>query len=181
MRATLIWMATFTACCVSAASGQAPSTLSLDLNVGRGIGRTGGIYNDNSSGITADVMASLRMRTYSAGSLLAGLGGGIQGAGTSTLECIPHPEGGCVPGFPEFAILAAMIGWENPSGVVRAFAGPAIAHADATTAAFVVRGDVALPLVSRVWLTAGVRGAYVPDYEGDAFRLVGIGFGVRIR
>ncbi|HEU5207973.1 MAG TPA: hypothetical protein VFU06_01075 [Longimicrobiales bacterium] len=179
------WMTLVIAAAIGAGASdvaaQARSPLSLDLNVGRGIGTGHGTYLDNSDGFIGDVLLAYRLRGIGSGGLLAAFDAGIQGTRSHALVCMEPENVQCVPPFPEFKVFAAAVGWENSSGSFRAFAGPAVVHADEAAGGVFARGDVALPLFSRVWGVAGVRGVIVPDYQGDSFQLGGVSFGLRIR
>jgi|SRR5690606_33842619 len=163
------------------ATAQTPGRLSVDLGIGRGLGTGDGWYMDNGKGITGDVLVSYRLRDLGSGGLLVGANAGIQGTSAYATICTIGPEEGCLAPFPQFGIFAAAVGWESSGGNLRAFVGPALVHADATAAAVFGRGDVALPLFSRVSAVLGLRGTVVPDYRGDPFYLGSLSIGLRIR
>jgi hypothetical protein len=125
---------------------------------------------------------AMRLRAAGRGALLAGLSAGAPWAWSSTTVCLPASNGGCIPTFPQFLKVGALVGWENPSTTLRAMGGPAYVRADGKQA-FSLQGrvDGAAPISRHLALVASVRGTVVPNYRGDAFGVYALGVGIRMR
>ena len=162
---------------------QRTPRITFDATVGKGTGRTDGMYRDNRSGVTADAVLAVRVASLLGGSLVAGVNGSAQGSGAYDTICLPSPKGGCIPAFPNFEIVGALVGWQDTPRRVRASAGAAYVQAewDGWSVAWQGRVDLALPVASHVAAVASLRATVVPNYpQGDAFRLFAFGLGIRI-
>ncbi len=166
----------------SAAEAQDRWPVFFEATVGRGTGQTDGEYRDNTAGITADVLVGFRIRPAAGAGLIAGGSVGMQGSGPVTDICLPARRGGCVPDFPDFLTVAALIGWESSANAaVRVSGGPTYVRGDVATVGLQGRVDLAVSLVRRISLAVSGRGTLVPDYRGDAFQLASVGIGLRLR
>ena len=95
-------------------------SVTFDATVGKGTGRTDGLYKDNRSGFAADAVLVMRIKSLPRGSLVAGVNGSVHGAGSHTDICLPAPDGRCIPAFPEFEMLGALLGWQDASAYLSA-------------------------------------------------------------
>jgi hypothetical protein len=174
----------------SSAHAQDRPSVSFDATLGKGFAWTDGEYRGDRNGISIDALLALRFRPHAKGGVVAGVNAGVHGpwaAGTDAV-CIPASKGGCLPEFPTFEMVGALAGWENASTTLRAMAGAAYIQAGATdgwsdwSVAWQARLDGAFPTSGRLTVTGSLRGAYVPNYpRGDAFRLLSLAVGLRIR
>lgn len=166
----------------SGADAQQRSALTLDASIGWSSGRTNGEYRDDRRGPAADVLLALRFRPVAAGALVAGVSASAQGVGATDDLCVPASTGGCIPTFPGFEMIGALVGWQNAGATVRVMGGPAYVQADWRGWAVGWQGrlDGALPVARHVAVVGSARGTVVPSYRGDAFRLIAFGVGLRI-
>jgi hypothetical protein len=163
---------------------QQRRAFSCDATIGRGGGHTEGEYRGDRGGVALDALLALRLRPAGSGALVGAVSAGIQGPYGSDARCVLSSTGGCVPSFPPFATLGALVGWQNASATLRASAGPAYVGAAGYGSGAVAlqgRADGAVPLARHLALVASVRGTFIPNYRGDAFELFAFGAGVRIR
>jgi hypothetical protein len=88
-----------------------------------------------------------------------------------------------VPSFPDFYLIAALMGWENGAGLVRALVGPAYVQADFDGRTVGVQGrlDAATPALWRVAMVVSIRPTLIPYYRGDMVGLLAVGIGLRLR
>ena len=168
----------------SQALAQRRPAISLDATLGTSGGQTNGLFmTRKTQGQSGDVTVALRLRPGSSNGFVVGGNAGIHGAGPQLTICIPKPGGGCVPGFPSFYIFGAFAGWESRNAVVRVTGGPAYAnsgdHAGGLGAQ--ARFDLAMPLFRHLALVGSVRGAHMPNVDGDRFSFFALGGGIRIR
>ncbi len=164
------------------AGAQHTRALSLDVNVGLESVRTSGEYRNPQQGSAVDALLALRLGTARRGAIITGVGAGTPWAWSSTDICLPASTGGCIPTYPQFLRLGALVGWENQSTTFRAMGGPAHVTADGkATFGFQARLDGAVPIAQRFALAASVRGTMVPNYRGDAFQVYSFGVGIRLR
>jgi hypothetical protein len=175
-------MAAVAAMATATAHAQGMRPVTLDATLGKGTGRTDGIYrDDNRTGVTLDAMLAVRIRALTRGALVAGVNGSVQGAGPYDTVCLPAPGGGCIPAFPEFEMVGALLGWQDRNAFVRATAGAAYVQAEGWSVAWQGRVDLALPVTSHVAPVASLRGTLIPnDPRGDSFHLFAFGLGLRI-
>ena len=167
----------------SAANAQDVSRITFDATLGKGTGRTGGEYVNNQTGVAADALLAARVKSTGHGALVVGLNAGVYGTGPYDAICRPAP-GGCVPGFPEFEMGGALIGWQTRNALLRAMAGAAYAQADwdGWSLAWQARLDGALPLGRHIAALGSLRSALIPNYpNGDRFSLYAFGVGLRIQ
>jgi hypothetical protein len=158
-------------------------SVTFDATVGKGTGRTDGLYKDNRSGFAADAVLVMRIKSLPRGSLVAGVNGSVHGAGSHTDICLPAPDGRCIPAFPEFEMLGALLGWQDANAYLRATAGAAYVQAEweGWSVAWQGRADLALPMASHFGAVLSLRATVIPNYpRGDAFRLFAFGLGLRI-
>ena len=160
---------------------QQQRAFSGDATIGTGGGHTGGEYRGDRGGVALDVLLARSLRPAGGGALVGAANAGAQGPRGGDARCVVSSTGGCVPSFPAFATLGALVGWQNASATLRAMAGPAYVRARGSGAvALEGRADGAVPLARHLALVASVRGTFVPNYRGDAFELFAFGAGVRI-
>ncbi|MHB1225644.1 MAG: hypothetical protein ACYC2G_16575 [Gemmatimonadaceae bacterium] len=159
-------------------------SVSLDATVGGSNGHSGGEYRNDGRGMSADVLLAVGFGGAAGGRILAGLNGNVHETGTTSLICQPPQARDCVPAFPEFQLVGAVVGWESGNSRFRAAAGPASARASGEWSewrlAWQGRLDGAVPLARHVAAVTSVRGALVPAYRGDSVRLLALGLGLRI-
>ncbi len=167
----------------SVAQTQAGRRVTFDATVGKGVGRTDGLYRDNRNGFSADAMLAVRIRSLPRGSLVAGVNGSAHGSGAYDTICLPAPDGSCIPAFPNFEMVGALLGWQDDNGYLRATAGPAYVQAewDGWSVAWQGRADLSAPFASHFGAVLSLRATMIPNYpRGDAFRLFSLGLGLRI-
>jgi len=167
----------------AAAWAQAGPSVTFDATVGKGTGRTDGLYRANRSGFSADAMVAMRIKVLPRGSLVAGVNGGVHGSGASNSDCLPAPDGGCIPSFPTFEMVGTLVGWQDANARVRATTGAAYVQAewDGWSVAWQGRVDLSLPVASHFGAVASLRATLVPNYPGgDSFRLFAFGLGARV-
>ena len=155
--------------------------VSIEATVGLGVGDTNGDYRDNGTGVTADVSVAWRVRPSNKGGFVGGLNWAGQGTGPTSDICILRTDGTCVPRFPDFFIIGALLGWENGRENVRFLAGPARVDAGSSILGWQARLDASVPLAWHVSVLGSARGILLPDYRGDQFRLGALGIGLRLR
>lgn len=166
------------------AGAQSPYLVSVEANLGAGVGR-GGEYEDR-AGVALDALATIPLRAQWQGTLVAGLGVSALFPVGGTDDCVIGTGGRCIPTFPMMLPVAALIGWEPPGGVVRALAGPAFVYLEQggradRTSGLMGRVDVASPSVLRVSAIVSLRGLVLPSYRGDLLRVGSLGVGLRVR
>lgn len=172
--------------------GQDRWPVSLEVNAGPSYGwQDGGYRGKRMEGLGAEILGAVRAAHVGASGLIAALSYGVQGGGDCDAICIPAPDGGCVPCFPEFSVLAVGVGIETANAGFRVLAGPAyvsgstdrtrLDRGGSSTAGVQARLDWALPAVAHVSLCASLRAVLVPDYTGDSFRFLTGGLGLRLR
>ncbi len=164
------------------AAAQQTRAVSFDANFGVETVRTSGEYRAPHRGSAVDALLAIRLQGAGHGALLAGLSAGTPWGWTSTSICILASNGGCIPTFPQFLKVGALVGWENPGATLRAMGGPAYVVAEGRQA-FGLQGrvDGAAPISRHLALVGSVRGTVVPNYRGDAFEVYALGVGIRIR
>ncbi len=163
-------------------AAQPPPALSVEATFGRVYGYTAGEYRPDRQGSALDVMLGVRGGAAGRRGIVLGAHAGLHSGGAQTLVCYPATTSdGCIPRFPFFHVAGALAGWENAGTTLRVMGGPAWAHAEGDALAWQARLDGALPALWRLALVGSVRGTVVPNYRGDAVRLVGLGVGVRVR
>lgn len=166
--------------------------VSLEATIGPAAGwQNGGYRGRTSHGLGAEVLGALRTTSIGTGGLVTALSYAMQGAGGCTAICMPAPDGGCVPCFPDFSLLLLGVGYETANAGFRAMGGPTVAKGstdrtrldrDGTSAAGIqARMDWALPVVFHLSICASLRATLVPDYSGDSFWFLAGGFGLRLR
>lgn len=166
----------------SQAAAQNRWPVSLELNGGHGLGRTAGEYRDDGSGVAIDALVAYRLTPVSGDGVVIAVSSSGQGPVTVDQVCIPAPGGGCVPNFPTFGSVVALIGYESsPNWTLRGLLGPAYVRAEESTLGFQGRIDIAVPFVSRVSFALSARAMLIPDYRGDSFQLYAFGLGLRLR
>ena len=163
------------------AAQQRPS-LTVQATLGPVYGQTAGEYRSDRHATAIDLLLGVRAGSADRHGLVLGASATRPYAEVHTDQCFPATTGdGCIPPFPSFGVVGALLGWENASSTLRVMGGPAWAHAEADALAWQARLDASLPVVWRLGLAGSVRGTVVPSYQGDAIRLFGLGLGVRIR
>ena len=176
-------VAAFTAAATATAGAQESKAITLEATLGKGTGRTDGLYRDNRSGVTLDAILAARVRTLRRGALVAGVNVSVQGSGAYDTICLLAPDGGCIPEFPSFEIVGALVGWQDRNAFVRVTTGAAYVQAgwEDWSVAWQGRADLALPVTSHVAAVASLRSTLVPNYpRGDSFQLFAFGLGVRV-
>ncbi len=173
-----------------AAQAQSPGepqrrpSVSPDATIATSTGYTAGEYVENNQGSAADVLLAVGFGRAVGGRMVVGLNGSAHGTGTSDLLCKLDPAGDCVPRFPSFTLLGAVVGWESGRSMLRTTVGaaPARAYGDwhEWHLAWQGRLDGALPIIPHVAAVASLRGTLVPDYRGDSLRLLALGVGLRL-
>jgi hypothetical protein len=164
------------------AAAQQTRALSFDVNVGFESVHTSGEYRDPQQGSAVDAMVALRLGASGHGAIIAGISAGTTWGWSSPSICLPASTNGCIPTFPQFVKVGALVGWENASTTLRALGGPVYVSADGTaTFGFQARLDSAAPIAQHLALVASVRATVVPNYRGDAFQVYSLGMGVRLR
>jgi hypothetical protein len=110
---------------VSPAAGQQRNAISFDADDGWGIGSTNGEYMDDRSGLTADALLAVRVRSTAGGAMVASLNANGFASGPYASICLPAAEGGCIPAFPSFWAFGGLAGWENEKATLRLMGGGA--------------------------------------------------------
>jgi hypothetical protein len=167
----------------SKALAQRRPAVSLDATLGTSGAQTNGLFmTRKTQGQSADVSVALRLRPRSSNGFVVGSNASIHGVGPQLAICLPKAGGGCVPGFPSFHVFGALAGWETRNGVLRATGGPAYAISEEHAGGFgaQARFDLAMPLFRHLALVGSLRGAHMPNVDGDRFSFVALGGGVRI-
>lgn len=164
------------------APAQQTRAASFDANFGVETVLASGEYRAPHRGSAVDGLLAMRLQGAGRGALLAGLSAGTPWAWTSTSICLPASTGGCIPTFPQFLKVGALLGWENAGATLRAMSGPAYVRADGNQA-FGLQGrvDGAAPISRHLALVASVRGTMIPNYRGDTFGVYALGVGIRLR
>lgn len=163
-------------------SAQERWPLSLELSGGHGLGRTGGEYRGDGSGIAIDAIVAYRITAGSGGGVVVAFSTGAQGAGATDLLCVPAEDGGCVPNFPSFSSAAVLVGYETGvNWTVRGLIGPAYVREDHSALGVQGRAELAIPLVSRISIALSSRALVIPRYRETSFQLYAFGIGLRVR
>lgn len=157
---------------------------SLEASVGW-FGGTGDTF-DRHGGPAIDGVLAVPLARTSAGTVVAGITGGMSGPIMHDLICEADPNGGCIPDFPTFATIGAAAGLQRgltSTLSARVMAGAAVYQdVDGPSAfGFNSRIDVAQRLIYRAAIVASVRGAVLPRYEGNSLRFAAFGLGLRIQ
>jgi hypothetical protein len=158
--------------------------LSFDATLGFGTGSGGGPWNHD-DGFALDGLLGARVGGARKVAVLAAVDGGMH-AIMGGDDCLLSPSGGCVPDFPILYYGAVLIGVEATAPrrlSLRLLAGPAYFHGDEGGTALGVQGrvDVATPPLAHVAIAASIRGAVMPDFQGDALRVRAFGLGLRLQ
>jgi hypothetical protein len=166
------------------AAGQYPQGISAQASLGFSSGG-GGIFH-NREGIALDAVLGFPLHHTRAGTLLGGLSAGAHGPITSELICLLGPNDECVPDFPLFLSLGALLGVQRGSATgasARVLGGPAYFRAHEGGAAMGLQGrlDLAAPPFLRIAPVASLRGALLPSFQGDVLSSVALGVGFRIQ
>ena len=165
---------------LSPCASQQLRSVSFELNVGAGFGGSSAQYGP-SQGASADLLLGFRPGAHAAGGLVLAASGSGQAFGVH-FDCDVVPGGSCTPEFPDFWMLAALVGWETGNGRARVLVGPALATSSSKrVGAAQARLELAQPIFSHFALLTSARFGYVPKYRGDSFRLASIGIGFRLR
>lgn len=175
------------AVCTAAAAAQAqqrPFGPSLEASAGLFVGG-GGTFHQR-GGPTIDAVLAAPVGRAGAGTVVAGLTGGISGPLTHDLICRQGPDDTCIPDYPTFASVGVVAGVQRaigPATSARALAGAGFYQDIEGPGTLGLHGrvDVAQRLVLRTALVASVRGALLPGYEGKSLRFAAFGLGLRIQ
>lgn len=178
---------------VAACAAAAPVTIAAqqkfgpaaEASAGTFVG-AGGTFGER-GGPALDVSVAVPLGRLGAGTLVAGLTGGISGpliAGD--LICRAGPNGTCISNYPTFFSVGAVAGVQQAIGggfSARALAGPAYFQAADGDDTFGLQGrlDVARPLFFHTAVVASVRGSLLPRYEGETLSYAAFGLGLRIQ
>lgn len=163
-------------------TAQQPWPVTVEVNLGYSAGNTSGEFRDGGGGIAADMLLGYRFKSAARSGWVLATSAGLQGKTVHTSDCVPAPDGGCVPWFPLFGIVSVLGGWEMSNTRLRVLAGPALALADGdASGAALARVEAALLVAGRTALIASMRAAFVPRYRGDSFQLLSGGIGLRVR
>jgi hypothetical protein len=181
----ILLAAAFVGAAPTAAAAQQAFGPALDVSAGVFAGG-GGTFAIR-GGPAADAVLALPLGRTSAGTMVAGLTGGISGVVPGgDLECINGPDDKCLPDYPTFTTLGAVAGIQRGFGSglsARALAGPAYYRAEDGPDVFGLQGrlDVAKPLALRVSLVGSLRGAVLPGYQDETLSFAAFGLGLRIQ
>lgn len=97
-------------------------------------------------------------------------------------DCVPRPDGGCVPYFPGIGVASLMGGWESASTQLRVLAGMGIVDAGPkTTLGLSGRIDAALPAIWHVSLFGSLQTKFIPSWHGDRLLYTAVSVGLRLR
>lgn len=172
--------------CATAAPASAQATqwpLGVQLGVGGGYGWGGG-ERENRSTLVADAAVSWRARPGARAGVVIAAGAAVQGNLGSDLVCRPGRASPCVPDYPSFHVLGALVGWEAGRGrgaSVRALGGPAYFSADHAGALGIAgRVEVATPAVFHVSAVGAAHGAILPRFRRQGYYLGALTIGVRL-
>ena len=165
------------------ADAQQRRPVSLDVTLGINNSATDGQVKDRTTaGVAADLTLAIRVDRSRHG-LVAGVSAGVYGPVAFNDMCVPAPDGGCLPNYPAFALLAALVGWESSRGVVRGMAGLGYADGEKSHSALGLQSrlDVALPVFRHLALIGSLRATVIPNYLGATYGIGAIGLGLRFR
>jgi len=160
-----------------------PITLEAFVGGTRGHSDNNGRYRGGRGGLWADILAGGRLHADDRSGALIALSAGMQTTDKGyTDDCLPAPEGGCVPWFPRFGAVSLLGGWESRSTNLRLLGGPAfVRSAGEGAAGFAGRLDAALPLVGHISTAASLSTVAIPSWRGDRFYHISLGVGFRVR
>lgn len=184
IKRTLALSALLTCVLALPAAGQQRFGPSVEATFGLGTGG-GGTFVER-GGAAVDAVIALPLAQTSAGTFVAGMAWTGNGKMTSELVCVVGPNDGCIPEYPVFLSLGVLAGVQRPLGrsmSARLLAGPAYFQAVDGGDTFGAQGrvDVARPLAFRTAIVASVRGAVLPNYDGEMLRFASFGLGFRIQ
>lgn len=160
-----------------------PITLEAFVGGTRGHSDNNGRYRGGRDGLWAEILAGHKLHSDDRPGALIALSAGMQTTDKGyTDDCLPAPEGGCVPWFPRFGVVSLLGGWESRSTNLRLLGGPGFVRSDGEKAAgFAGRLDAALPLVGHISTTASLSTLVIPAWRGDRFHHISLGVGFRVR
>lgn len=166
------------------AAAQQPFGPSAEASFGASLGGGGDFVGRGGAGF--DAVLALPVAGSSAGTVVLGLTGAMNGKMTSELVCEVRPGDVCAPEYPVFFSLGAVAGVQRAlgSGVsARAVAGPAYFQAVDGDDVFGLQGrvDLAKSLGFHTALVVALRGAVLPSYQEESLHFTSFGLGLRIQ
>lgn len=167
----------------SAASAQSFGP-SAEASFGPSLGGGGSFIERAGAGL--DVVLAVPVARTSSGAVMLGVSGAMNGKMTSELVCVVQPDDSCAPDYPLFFSLGAFAGVQRALGQglsARVLAGPSFHQAADGDDTFGLQGrvDVAKELGYHTALVAVLRGAVLPDYQGESLHFASFGLGLRIQ
>lgn len=173
---------------VPAAAQGAPFVLKLDVNAG--FGRTfGGGNRDVPAAVAFGAVLATPLRVQTHGVLVGGVALNYHWPLDNSTECtvlVSNPQQGCIPHYPKFTSVAALVGWEfmrhpKMSGA-RFLVGPATFRAEKkTTLGMQGRLDFTVMPTAHAGLVFWGQGAMTSPFQQNQFSMVTAGLGVRIQ
>ncbi|HZG44388.1 MAG TPA: hypothetical protein VEY93_15665 [Longimicrobium sp.] len=144
----------------------------------------GGTYLKR-GGFALELTGALPLRQVSAGTLVGGLGMGVESPFWKLTPCVRGPDGYCIPDFPGMIYVGGLWGIERgsrSSGWARALAGPYAYGMFTGDKGVGVQGRVDLATRARggVSLVASLRQDVLPSVRGEVLGITSLGAGVRI-
>lgn len=172
--------------CVAASPAAAQQAFGPSLEASAGLFAGAGGTFEQRDGPAIDAVLAVPLARTDAGTVVAGLTGGISGPLTHDLICRQGPDDRCIPDYPTFASIGAAAGLQRgltSTLSARAMAGAAVYQDVEGPSVLGLNGrlDVAQRLIHRVSLVASARGAVLPRYEGQALRFAAFGLGIRVQ
>lgn len=171
----------------AALDAQSPPTLKLDL--GMGFGRTWGTEaRDVPAAFAFGAVAAIPLRRRANSGLVAGVGVNAHWPldfGTSCIIQIGSTS--CLPAYPKFTVVSALIGREfgsrNHTGATRVLIGPAVVRSDEQRTLFGVQGraDVSVLQMRHVGVTLWTQGATMSPFRDASYVTLSTGLGVRLQ
>lgn len=185
-RTLALSLAALAAAALLPASSAAQQRFGPSVEIGLGPSLGGGGQFIERTGVGFDAVLALPIGRTSAGTVVLGLTGAANGKMTNELICLDLPGGDCAPDYPAFFSLGAVAGVQRALGSgasARAVAGPAYFQAVDGDDTFGLQGrvDVAQGLGFRTALVGSLRGAVIPDYQGETLHFASFGLGLRIQ
>ena len=168
----------------AAASAQQSFGPSLEASAGPALGGGGTFIERVGAGF--DAVLALPLAQTSAGTVVFGFTGAMNGKLTSELVCLTVPGAGCAAEYPAFFSLGAFGGVQREMGPgvsARVLAGGAYFQAVDGDDVFGLQGrvDVAKSLGFHTAVVASLRTALLPSYQDETLGIASFGIGLRIQ
>jgi len=165
----------------------AANHLSVDLDAGMGGGLSGG-DEIGRGGFATGIVAAWRTATHARASGIVGFDAFSQWQPGGDAICVTGRNGSCMPHYPDFNAVSAVVGGEwaiGRRGAARLLCGPGDfagtkqgrrAHAFGVLS----RLDVSISLIPHTAFAVGFRYGAVPNFHSQFFAPSAINFGLRL-